>query len=111
MPQSDDPPKDWKVKLRYGLLQTPYRHFATISDGVFAEPSDEFGCPAGPAFMTMRVWASDQDEAVHMASVFGDQVGFSVTGHVHVYATPPEEPPRDGPYGYDIGFRPYHPKR
>ena len=111
MPEREDPPKDWKLKLRYGRIQTPYEHFTIISDGVFGEPSDEFGCPAGPAFMTMRVWASDSDEAVHMASIFGEQVGFSVTGRVQVYDTPPEEPPRDEPYGYGIAFTPYDPER
>jgi hypothetical protein len=63
MTEPDDPPKDWKLKLRYGRIQTPYQHFSTISDGVFVEPSSEFDCPAGPAFMAMRVWASSTDEA------------------------------------------------
>jgi hypothetical protein len=111
MPEKDDPPKDWKLRLRYGRLQTPYRHFTTISEGVFGQPSSEFGCAAGPAFMTMRVWASDADEAVRVASAFGREIGFSVTGRVYLHDTPAEEPPRDHPYGYGIAFTPYDPER
>jgi hypothetical protein len=111
MPESDDPPQDWKLKLRYGRAQTPYQHFSVIADGTFPEPSSEFACPAGPAFMAMRVWASDADEAVHMASVFGREIGFSVSGRVQVYDTPPDEPPREKPYGYGIAFTAYDPDR
>ena len=105
-----DAPKDWKLKLRYGHIQTPYQHFTTISDGVFTDGSNEFDCPAGPAFMTMRMWASDTEEAARMASIIGEDIGFSVTGRVHIYDTPPEEPPRDNPHGYDISFTPYEPE-
>ena len=109
MSEREDYPKDWKLKLRYGRLKTPYQHFNTISDGVFDEPASDFDCPAGPAIMTMRVWSSYSEEAAHMASLLGDDVGFTVTGDIQIYETPPEEPPRDGPYGYGIGFSPYDP--
>ncbi|MCG8588775.1 MAG: hypothetical protein MJE66_05745 [Proteobacteria bacterium] len=109
MSEPDDPPQDWKLKLRYGQLETPYRHFTTVSDGVFSEPSADFECPAGPAVMSMRVWASDTNEAADMACTFGDQIGFAVTGSVQIYDSEPEQPPRDDPFGYAIQFTPYDP--
>jgi len=100
-------PSDWKLKLRYGKLETPYKHFITVSDGRFEEPCSDFDCPAGPAVMTMKVWVSDQGEAFDMTYTFGDQIGFDVSGRIELYETAPEEPPRENPFGYGMIFVPY----
>ncbi len=34
--------KDWKLKLRYGKLQTPYQHFTLIAKGIVGELADGF---------------------------------------------------------------------
>lgn len=98
---------DWKLKLRYGKIKTAYEHFSVIADGVAKDVADGFDCQNGNAFMGMKVWASDTEEAADMAQVIGDQIGFSVTGRIQIYKSEPEEPPRENPYGYSIKFTPY----
>jgi hypothetical protein len=104
---SDKPDRDWKLKLRYGKLATPYRHFTLLADGLIRESNENNGCPAGPAFMAMKAWASSADEAVEMIGFIGPELGFAVTGRIQVYDTDPAQPPRDEPFGYDINFTPY----
>lgn len=98
---------NWKLDLRYGRLSTPFRHFTLIADGVVGELQAGFTCPAGPAVMAMKVWASDAAEAGDMVVAIGRQIGFSVTGKLEVYETEAEQPPGPNPHGYAIGFTPY----
>ena len=105
-----EPPRDWKLKLRYGHLKTPFQHFTTLADGEFAASSQKFGCPNGPAWMSLKVWASSADEAITVTQVTGDQVGFTITGRTLAYDTEPEEPPRKDPFAYSINFTPYDPE-
>ncbi|MFT3896337.1 MAG: hypothetical protein QM719_01330 [Thermomonas sp.] len=99
--------KDWKLKLRYGRISTPYKHFTIVADGVSREMAEGFECRPGPAVMAMKGWATDVDEAVDMIRFVGEKIGFSVSGKVEVYDTEPEDPPREKPFGYDISFVPY----
>lgn len=99
--------KDWKVKLRYGKLNTQYKHFTVIADGIVGILQDGFECRPGRAWMAMKVWASNADEATDMIQVIGGQIGFTVDGDIQVYDTEPKQPPREKPNGYDIGFTPY----
>ena len=99
--------KDWKLKLRYGKLQTPFQHFTLIADGVVGDLIEGFSCHPGPAFMAMKVWASSHDEAFDMIRVIGEKIGFAATGRIQLYDTPPDVPPRDDPHGYAITFTPY----
>lgn len=103
----DDIDRNWKLKLRYGKLTTPYHHYGIIAEGVVAEVADGFSCPPGSAFMTMKTWASSIDESIDMVSAVGRQIGFTVTGNIQVYEVEPEQPPRSNPYGYDIRFTPF----
>jgi hypothetical protein len=104
---SQTPGRNWKLDLRYGRLKTPYNHYTIIAQGVAGELESGFTCPPGPAFISMKTWASSSDEAGHMAQIIGKQIGFAVTGRMYVYETDPSEPPRDDPHGYDITFTPY----
>jgi len=95
---------DWKLKLRYGRLKTSFSHFTAIAEGVMTSAANPFDCPEGNAFMGMKAWASSSGEAADMICVIGKEIGFEVTGDVQIYATEPEQPPRDNPHGYDIKF-------
>ncbi|MEM6767702.1 MAG: hypothetical protein AAF655_22385 [Bacteroidota bacterium] len=99
--------KDWKLKLRYGILQTPYSHYTVLANGIVGELVEGFQCPKGKAWMAMKTWASSTGESGDMIRIIGKEIGFTVTGRVEVYKTEPKEPPRENPYGYDIKFTPY----
>ncbi|MCL1106330.1 hypothetical protein [Shewanella algicola] len=102
---SDD--SDWKLKLRYGKETTPYTHYTVLAEGVCGEMAEGFSCPKGNAIMGIKVWATDIDEPPYMVKSIGSQIGFEVTGEIQIYATEPEEPPRENPHGYDIQFTPF----
>ena len=55
--------KDWRLKLRYGKLETPYKHFTVIAEGEVDELKDGFECPEGSAFMAMKIWAESHEES------------------------------------------------
>jgi len=99
--------KDWKLKLRYGKMTTPFSHYTVLADGVVGKLADGFECRKGRAWMGMKVWATSVDESQNMIKVIGEQIGFEVTGKIEVYSTDAKEPPSDKPRGYDITFTPY----
>lgn len=99
--------KDWRLKLRYGQLSTPFQHFTVLADGCVGVLAEGFECRPGRAWMAMKAWARNSDESSEMICVIGHQIGFTVDGRIEIYETEPEEPPRDKPYGYAIGFTPY----
>ena len=101
---SSNTDRDWKLKLRYGQLSTPFNHYTSITEGVVDRLVDGFECRLGPAFMSMKTWAESPDEASHMARLIGEQIGFRCTGEVLVYDTEPHEPPVPNPRGYAIRF-------
>lgn len=101
--------KDWKLKLRYGKLTTPFHHYTVVAEGVVGQLAEGFSCPAGSAFMAMKAWASSTDESADMVTVIGRQIGFTVTGRIQIYDTEPVEPPRERPFGYDIQFTTFDP--
>ena len=107
MEEQDQADKDWKLKLRYGKLKTPYKHFTALAEGIVeGELRDGYECPLGNAWMGIKTWASSSDESGDMARSIGEQIGFKVTGKILIYDTDPTEPPKDEPYGYDITFTP-----
>jgi len=107
MSNQDQYSSDWKLKLRYGKLHTPYKHFTAFAEGRMEKESSAFECPLGPAWMAMKMWATDADESGDMIQVIGGQIGFTVTGKIEIYDTEPTQPPRDKPFGYDISFTPF----
>ncbi len=104
---SDQQNIDWKLKLRYGKLTTPYKHYTVIAEGVVGQLTEGFLCPPGNAFMSMKTWASSSEESIDMVSAIGRHIGFTVTGRVYVYDTEPTEPPQEKPFGYGIQFTPF----
>ena len=108
---ANEPTEDWKLQYRYGKLNTPYRHYSIIADGVVEKIGGGFDAKPGPAFMGMKVWASSHEEAADMARVIGSHIGFVVTGDIQIYDTEPSEPPSDNPRGYGINFTPYDPHK
>jgi hypothetical protein len=102
----DEDLKDWKLKLRYGKVHTPFHHFTLLAEGTAESLTDGFTCPEGPAFMGMKAWASSSDEAIEMIQNIGEQIGFLVTGKIYVYNTDPVKPPEENAYGYEINFTP-----
>jgi len=98
---------DWKLKIKFGKLVTPFKHITVLADGIVGELSDGFHCEPGRAWMSMKTWSTDYDEAADMIKVIGRDIGFEVDGKVEMYDTDAEQPPRDSPYGYDISFAPY----
>ncbi len=103
----EEPEKDWKLKLRYGKLTTPFKHFTLIASGEVGDLAEGFVCARGNAYMGIKVWAESEEEAVDMIQNIGRQIGFIVTGNIEIYETDPKEPPGDNPSGYDIMFTPF----
>jgi len=99
--------QDWKLKLRYGKMTTPFTHYTTLADGVVNELTEGFQCPKGKVWMAMKNWASSTVESADMIREIGKQSGFEGTGKIEGYETDPKEPPTDKPRGYDIHFTPY----
>lgn len=98
---------DWKSLYQAGQLNTPYRHFSVIAEGVAGPNTRQYGGKPGPAFLGMRIWASSVEEARQMTRRFAERVGFVFKGKVEVYDTEPVEPPRADPHAYSIKFTPY----
>jgi hypothetical protein len=103
----EEPEKDWKLKLRYGKLTTPFKHYTVIAPGEVGDLADGFECVKGNAYMGIKVWAESVDESADMIQSIGEQIGFIVTGDIEIYETDPEQPPQEDPFGYDITFTPF----
>lgn len=43
--------KDWKLKLRYGKLKTPFKHFTAIANGEVVEIVEDFDYKLGKAYI------------------------------------------------------------
>ena len=95
------------AQLRYGKIKTPFKHFTVIAKGVVGQLVDGFECPEGPAFMAMKTWSNSADESALMIKNIGQQIGFTITGPTEIFDTPPTEPPKENPFGYDINFTPF----
>jgi|JI8StandDraft_2_1071088.scaffolds.fasta_scaffold195789_1 hypothetical protein len=99
--------KDWKLKLRYGKMTTPFTHFTILGNSEIGEVTEGFSCRPGPGYVGMKIWATDTQEAADIFFDIGSKVGFVPYNKVEVYETDAEEPPREKPYAYDITFMPY----
>jgi hypothetical protein len=107
MNTSDSSASDWKLKLRYGQISTPYTHYTALAEGKMTKKDNDFDCPLGSAWMAMKTWATDASESADMIRVIGNQIGFEITGRTEIYETEAKQPPRENPFGYDIGFTPF----
>ncbi len=100
--------KDWKLKLRYGKIKTPFKHYTAIADGIVGELKDGFDCRPGKAYMGMKTWVLSTEESADMIKAIAKEIGFDVTGKIEVYSTEAIEPPSEKPYGYDIKITAYN---
>lgn len=100
-------PKDWKIRLRYNKLTTPFNHYTLIADVTVGEIDDNYNCPPGNAFVALKVWAESDDQAVDILEQEGIDIGFTIKNKVQIYYTDPEQPPGESPIVYSINFTPY----
>ena len=98
---------DWKLKLRYGILKTPFQHFTIIANGVVHNLTEGFECKPGNSWMAMKARANNEAESADMIKGIGSELGFEVTGKIEIFSTAPDMPPRETPYGYGINFHSY----
>ncbi len=99
--------KNWKLKLRYGKLTTPYKHYSLIAPVVINEYIEDFAAKPGTAYIGMKVWATNSNEAVDLLESIGNQAGFVINGRIEIYDTDPKEAPCENPNAYDIKFSYY----
>ena len=99
--------RDWKLKLRYGQLTTPYRHYTLMADGVIDRKIEDYDNMPGPAFMGIKIWAATEEDATGILIDVGGHLGFNVTGRIEIYETDPKEPPQDSPSCYQVSFHSY----
>jgi hypothetical protein len=96
------------AQLRYGKIKTSFMHHTVIAEGQVGDLVEGFECRQGPAFMAMKTWSNSADEAAEMIQNIGSQIGFSVTGQIEIFDTPPVKAPGEQPFGYDIKFTPFN---
>ncbi len=98
---------DWKLKLRYGKLETSYSHYTVLASGRANQPIDDFDCPIGSAWMASKMWAINIEQAADIIQSIARQINFEITGDIQVFDSEAVNPPKDNPYGYDINFTPF----
>ncbi len=99
--------KNWKLDLRYGRTKTPFTHFTLIINGEILEADTEAGVAQGPCIMGLKVWATNEEEAVDVAYSVAKRLGFTVSGKIQFYLTEPHQPPSENPSAYGATFTPY----
>lgn len=102
-----DSESDWKLRLRYGKLTTPFSHFTILAEGKSSALKHGFKCRPGPAWMGMKAWVESAVEASRMIEAIAADLGFTITGKILVYSTEPQQPPGEIPRAYDINFKPF----
>lgn len=99
--------KDWKLKLRYGKLTTPYQHYTIIVPVVIEKYIEDFSAQPGIAYAGIKMWATDTEEAANITHWLGEEKGYMVDGNIEIYKTDPEQPPGDSSHAYDVKFTYY----
>ena len=64
----DQPPNDWKLKLRYGKLKTPYKHFTVFAEGCMEEESSVFECHLDGMDFSLFESKSEYQEMIKLLS-------------------------------------------
>ena len=91
---------DWKLKLRYGRVTTPFTHYTLLADGRLLAANEKLGGEPGPAFFGLKIWAVDDDEAFIIYRDIASREGFEIGDKIDLWTTDPERPPKDRPYAY-----------
>jgi len=100
--------KDWKLKLRYGKTKTLFKHYTVIGNCEIGDLDENFSCPKGQAYVGMKIWALNTQEAADVFYSVGEQIGFTPIDKVEVFDTDAVQPPQEEAYAYDITFTPYN---
>lgn len=98
---------DWKLKLRYGKMKTPYKHFVLLADCFVGNLIEEYKCSSENAIVSIKIWAVDGDQAAEIFQDIGRQIGFNVKDKIEIFDKPADQPPTDSPSAYGINFTPY----
>ena len=99
--------KDWKIKLANGLITTDFRHYSVLADCTVGELIEGFDCRPGKAWVGIKAWAIDLDDATDIVLGMGNEIGYEVTGKVEIFETEPEMPPQEGSFCYELNFTPF----
>ena len=104
--------KDWFLKLKYGKIKTPFQHYTVLLDVYAGKEITDYNsnvCPEGNAWMSVKVWANDADEAADIACALASNLGLALNKNnsIQVFSTKPEMPPQEKPFAYDSNFTPY----
>jgi len=95
--------QNWKLKLKYGKLVTPYKHFTALADGIHRDVERD----SPRAWMSLKIWCLDSDEAVDVMRSIAPQLDFEIDGQIEIYDSEPVDPPEDSPHGYEANFTYY----
>jgi len=99
--------KDWKLKLRYGKLKTPFTHYTILAPVLIKEYNEQHSAQEGKAYMGMKIWAEDNENAFSIFQRVANEAQFEITGNMELYETDPVEPPSEREYFYGINFSYY----
>lgn len=101
--------KNWLQKLKLGKIKTQFHHYTVLVD-VFAEEDitdyESNVCPKGKAWMGVKVWATDTEEAGDVAFQLAQSLGFEIN-EIQIFNTEPEQPPTENPSAYGVNYTPY----
>lgn len=99
--------KDWKLKLRYGKITTPYKHFTLIIPILIENYLQDFDAAPGAAYMGIKIWATDENQAMEIIEDIAEENGFAITGGISIYVTDADRAPEEDPYAYGANFSYY----
>lgn len=104
--------KNWDVLYKSGKLDTRFKHYVTLADGIASDVTRKYDVRPGHAIFSMKVWALSPEEAAQQARVFAKHAGFKFLGPIEIYKKGKvTAPPREEQYGYGIKFYPYDPNK
>ena len=82
-----------------------FKHFSIVASGDLVEGHEVPDAEAGPKVVSMKVWASDVEQAVDVYCEVGNRIGFKIHQNVEVHRTPAQQPKGDDPTAYDVRVR------
>lgn len=100
--------KNWKLKLHYNKIKTPYKHYQLFANGKnIAMDPEKYKNQSPNAYMALKCWAEDDKQAVSMMDKVAQSVGFEIKDKVEIYHNEPTQSPEKEPYAYDLNFHFY----
>jgi len=99
--------KNWKLKLRFGKIKTPFIHYTLIAPVLISGYNEIYSAEPGNAFVGIKVWAENMDKAAELFKCLAEDAEFKIIGNIEIYETNPIEPPKDISFSYGINFSYY----